>query len=418
MLALDPGCMRVTENKLYFGNTLAGDLTAQYGSPLFVYDEGVLRERCRELKSLLPEKDFRVNYSCKANSNIALLKIVREEGLMVDAMSPGEIFLNMEAGYRPDEILFIPNNVSRAELQYAIDSGVMISVDSLAQLEYFGELNPGGEVFVRINPGIGDGHHQKVITGGKAKFGVQPADVGKVHEIARRYRLTVIGINMHIGSFFLEPDNYIAAIKQLLEIAEGFSELRCIDFGGGIGIPYRKGVQQRFDMSAFSTALKATLDEWEARTGRTGITYLIEPGRYPVAECCTLLATVHAVKENYGTTYIGTDLGFNVLMRPMLYDAYHEVIVCDNVESNTTHPVSICGNICETGDLICENRPLPPIVMDNTLAVLDAGAYGFSMSSNYNARPRPAEVLVQTDHTVRVIREREDLCYLLLNQKY
>lgn len=418
MLSLDPSCMRVTDNKLYFGNTFAGDLVAQYGSPLFVYDEGVLRERCRELRSLLPGDRFRVNFSCKANSNIALLKIIREEGLMVDAMSPGEIFLNMEAGYQGDEILFIPNNVSQAEMQYAIDRGVMISLDSLAQLESFGQLKPGGEVFVRINPGIGDGHSKKVITGGKAKFGVQPTDIAKIHEIARQYQLTIIGINMHIGSFFLEPDNYIAAIKQLLEIAGQFGELRYLDFGGGIGIPYRKGVQQRFNISTFGAVLKSTLDEWESRTGRTGITYLIEPGRYPVAECSTLLTTVHAVKENYGTTYVGTDLGFNVLIRPMLYEAYHEVIVCDNVESDQIQPVSICGNICESGDLICENRPLPPIAMGNTLAVFDAGAYGFAMSSNYNARLRPAEVLVQTDHTTRVIREREDLSYLLLNQKY
>lgn len=418
MLALDTSCLRVTDNKLYFGNTFAGDLMARYGSPLFVYDEGVLRERCRELKSLLPGDHFRVNYSCKANSNIALLKIIREEGLMVDAMSPGEIFLNLEAGYRGDEILFIPNNVSRAELQYAIDCGVMISVDSLAQLEYFGQLRPGGEVFVRINPGIGDGHHKKVITGGKAKFGVQTADIEKIHAIARQYRLSIIGINMHIGSFFLEPDNYIAAIKQLLAVAEGISELRYIDFGGGIGIPYQKRTQTRFDMPTFGAALKATLDDWERRTGRSDITCIIEPGRYPVAECCTILTTVHAIKENYGCTYIGTDLGFNVLIRPMLYDAYHEVIVCDNVESDNNRAVSICGNICESGDLICENRSLPPIALNNTLAVLDAGAYGFSMSSNYNARLRPAEVLVQTDHTTRIIREREDLNYLLLNQKY
>jgi len=410
--------MRVTDNKLFFGNTFAGDLAAQYGSPLFVYDEGVLRERCRELRSLLPGDRFRVNFSCKANSNVALLKIIREEGLAVDAMSPGEIFLNMEAGYRGDEILFIPNNVAPAEMQYAIDRGVMISVDSLAQLETFGQLKPGGEVFVRVNPGIGDGHSKKVITGGKAKFGVQLADIAKIHEIARRYQLTVVGINMHIGSFFLEPDNYIAAIKQLLEIAGQFNELRYLDFGGGIGIPYRKGVQQRFNMSTFGAVLKSTLNEWEAQTGRTGITYIIEPGRYPVAESSTLLTTVHAVKENYGTAYIGTDLGFNVLIRPMLYEAYHEVIVCDNVASEQIQPVTICGNICESGDLICENRPLPPIVMGNTLAVLDAGAYGFAMSSNYNARLRPAEVLVQLDGSTRVIRERENLNYLLLNQKY
>jgi diaminopimelate decarboxylase len=410
--------LEIRENRLWFGEHSAGELTERFGSPLFVYEEECLRTRCKELKGLLKRQNFQVNYSCKANSSVALLKIVREERLRVDAMSPGEIFLEMEAGFTSEEILFIPNNVSKDEMSYAIERKIRTSVDSLAQLEYYGQLNPGGQVFVRVNPGIGDGHHKKVITAGKAKFGIPPYDLDKAKEIARRYDLSIVGLNMHIGSLFLKPDNYLSAITGMLEIAQQFEHLKYIDFGGGIGIPYRKSVEERFEMEAFGSKLDALLDDWEERTGRHDIMFLIEPGRYPVAECCTILTTVHSIKENFGAKYIGTDLGLNLLIRPALYGSYHEIIVCDNVEGSETETVNVCGNICESGDLVAEGRVLPRIELGDELAVLDAGAYGFAMSSNYNARLRPAEVLIAPTGEVRIIREREDYQYLLLNQRY
>ncbi len=410
--------MDINNNKLYFGNHYAGDLVKEFGSPLFVYEEKVLRERCRELRSLLPWDNFRVNYSCKANSNLAILKIIREEGLSVDAMSAGEIFITMAAGYRPENILYIPNNVSKDEMRYAIDCGVLISLDSLTQLEYYGQINPGGEAIVRINPGIGDGHHKTVVTAGKAKFGTPVADLDRIKEIAARYDIKIIGLNMHIGSLFLNPQNYTTAIETLLGIAEQFEHLRYIDFGGGLGVPYKKASESRFPMAQFAEDFKSILEKWEQKSGKHNITYIIEPGRYPVAECGTILTTVHSIKDSFDTKYVGTDLGFNLLIRPMLYGAYHEVLVCDNVESSETEPVTVCGNICESGDLVCEERFLPKIELDNTLAVLDSGAYGFVMSSNYNSRLRPAEVLITEDGNAKVIREKENFDYLLLNQKY
>jgi diaminopimelate decarboxylase len=410
--------MRIKDNRLYFAGHFAGDLAKQYGTPLYVYEEDVLRSRCRELKNLLKRPNFAVNYSMKANGNVALLEIVRSEGLRVDTMSPGEIFLAMEAGYRPEEILLIGNNISKAEMAYAIERGILVSVDSISQLGYFGELNPGGEVVVRINPNIGDGHSARVITAGRVKFGTPQSQLGELKRVAAQNGVTIMGIDMHIGSLFLSPRNYIAAIKHLLEIAEEFEGLRLIDFGGGLGVPYRHTEEERFPMDEFAVELESVLAEWEQRTGNTGVKFLIEPGRYPVAECSTLLGTVHSIKENFGTVFVGTDLGFNVLIRPELYGAYHEVVVCNNAESRDLVEVSICGNICESGDLVAEARPLPDISLDDTLAVLDAGAYGFSMSSNYNARLRPAEILIQSDGNVRVIREREDLSYLVINQRY
>lgn len=410
--------MVTRENKLYFGNYSAKELVQKYGSPLFVYEEAVIRERCRELKGIVQQENFKVNYSCKANNNVALLKIIKEEGLKVDAMSPGEIFLEMAAGYQGEDILYICNNVSKEEMQYAVDHQVKISVDSLTQLQYFGELNPGGRVFIRVNPGIGDGHHQKVITAGKAKFGIPPYDLEEAKAIAERYQLTIMGLNMHIGSLFLMPDNYIAAIKTLLGIAEGFPDLEYIDFGGGLGIPYKKQTEKRFPMEQFSQELRALLAAWQAENHRPDITFIMEPGRYPVAESCTILTTVHSIKENFGAKYIGTDLGFNLLIRPELYGAYHELMVADRVASDEQEVVNVCGNICESGDLVAEERSLPKMQLGDTLAVLDAGAYGFAMSSNYNARLRPAEILITQDGAIQVIREKENLEYLLLNQKY
>lgn len=410
--------MRIKDNRLYFQDHFAGDLAKEYGTPLYVYEEAVLRERCRELKTMLKRSNFAVNYSMKANGNVALLEIVRSEGLRVDTMSPGEIFLAMEAGYQADEILFIGNNVSKEEMAYATQRGILMSVDSISQLEYFGELQPGGEVMVRINPNIGDGHSAKVITAGRVKFGTPQEQLPELKKVAAKHDLTIVGINMHIGSLFLSPHNYLAAIERLLEIAEGFDQLRYIDFGGGLGVPYRHTQEDRFPIQEFGKELEAVLADWEERTDNKKVKFLIEPGRYPVAECATLLGTVHSIKESFGTVFVGTDLGFNVLIRPELYGAYHEVIVCNNAESRDLVEVSVCGNICESGDLIAEARALPDVALDDTLAVLDAGAYGFSMSSNYNARLRPAEILVEADGGIRVIRDRENLSYLLLNQHY
>ncbi len=410
--------MRIKDNRLYFGTHFAGDLAAEFGTPLYVYEEEVLRARCRELKSLLKRPNFAVNYSMKANGNVALLEIVRSEGLRVDTMSPGEIFLAMEAGYKPQEILFICNNVSKEEMRYAIDRGILMSIDSISQLEYYGELNPGGEVVVRINPNIGDGHSAKVITAGRVKFGTPHDQLPELKRMAAKYDLTIVGINMHIGSLFLSPHNYLAAIERLLEIAESFDHLKLIDFGGGLGVPYRHTEEDRFPLDEFAKEFEAVLADWEERTGNKKVKFLIEPGRYPVAECSTLLGSVHSIKENFGTVFVGTDLGFNVLIRPELYGAYHEVVVCSNVESRDLVEVSVCGNICESGDLVAEARMLPDVALGDILAVLDAGAYGFAMSSNYNARLRPAEILVQTDGSVRVIRDREDLSYLVIGQHY
>jgi len=384
-------------------------LVDTYGSPLYVYDETILRARCRELKSLLPNKNFKVNYSAKANTSLEILKIVNDEGLMVDAMSPGEIFIEQKAGFKAEDILYIGNNVSDEEMKYAIDRNIMVSVDSLSQLETFGQINRGGKVAIRFNSGVGTGHHEKVVTGGKkTKFAVQKDFVPQVKELLEKYDLTLVGINQHIGSFFLRPDEYIDGVKALLEIAKQFKGLEFVDFGGGFGIPYE--TDHRLDLEQLGRLMDAVLDEFLETYDNKDILFKIEPGRYIVAECGVLLGTVHSVKDNYGRRYVGTDIGFNVIQRPVMYDAFHHVdLVKRGEKTDKTEIVYVCGNICETGDMLAKERDLYHAEVGDVIAVKDAGAYCFSMASNYNCRLLPAEVMIDSNGKDRLIRRRETL---------
>ena len=409
---------RVSNEKKFFGNTNPVQLSEKYKTPLFVYNENILRKSCRELKSLISYPNFTVNYSLKANSNLELIKIVRSEGLRVDAMSPGEIYLNIMAGYKPEEILYISNNVDEDEFRYAINAGVNISVDSVSQLEKFGKINPGGRVAFRLNPGVGAGHHEKVTTAGrKTKFGIEMNSIPEVKRILKEYNLKLIGINQHIGSLFMDSEAYLKSTASILSIARQFDDLEFIDLGGGFGIPYNKQSDQpRLDLNELGGKLSDVIHSWVTEYGKD-IEFKIEPGRYIVAESCILLGEVNAIKTNYNIKYIGTNLGFNVLIRPVMYDSHHDIEIYreDGTPSLKEETVNIVGNICETGDVIAKDRKLPEIIEKDILGVLDSGAYGYSMSSNYNSRLRPAEVLIESDGNPRIIRRRDTLDDLVRN---
>ncbi|TCK92362.1 diaminopimelate decarboxylase [Natranaerovirga hydrolytica] len=409
---------KVSNSLNFYGNTTPSELVKTYGSTVYVYNEKVLRERCRELKNLVSYKNFAVNYSVKANSNPEILKIACEEGLYADAMSPGEIYVNLKAGFDPKKILYISNNVSKEEMQYAIDHGVLTSVDSISQLEQYGELNPGGRVCIRFNPGVGAGHHEKVVTGGKkTKFGVDPHLVPEVKDILNKYDLKLAGINQHIGSLFMDGSKYVEGVQSVLSIAENFDDLEFIDLGGGFGIPYNKlSGQPRLDLKELGQQLDEVINNWVSKYGKE-IQFKIEPGRYIVGECGILLGTVHTVKYNYDNKYIGTDLGFNVLIRPAMYESHHDIEVYRESDKPSTQYefVTVVGNICESGDIIAKERELPEIFEGDILGVLDAGAYGYCMASNYNNRLRPAEVLIQEDGSHRLIRRRDTLEDLVRN---
>lgn len=407
-----------TRDVQFYGTTNPIRLVEKYGSPLYVYNENILRKRCRELKKIVSYQKLKVNYSAKANTNLAILQIVHDEGLLIDAMSPGEIFIELKAGFKPEEILFICNNVSDEEMMFAIDAGILVSVDSLSQLKKYGRLNKGGKVVVRINPGVGAGHHEKVITGGKnTKFGVDPVFIDDLKSILKHYELQLVGLNQHIGSLFMNADSYIEAASFLLSFAENFPEIEFVDFGGGFGIPYHKETGEKpLDLNILGNRLQEVISNWTDRNNRQ-IIIKIEPGRFTVAECGILLGQVHSIKENGAKKYIGTDIGFNVLLRPAMYDAHHDIEIYSIIKREflKTEPVTIVGNICETGDILAKDRNLPKIEEGDILGILDSGAYGMVMSSNYNCRLRPAEVLITSNGEDVLIRKREVLEDLVLH---
>lgn len=408
----------VSQAQHFYGHSNPLALIAEYGSPLYVYNEPILRQRCREMTSLVSYPHFAVNYSTKANCNLALLKIIRDEGLSVDAMSPGEIHVELQAGFPPERILYVSNNVSTDEMRFAIERDIRVSVDSVSQLERYGRLNPGGDVVVRFNPDVGAGHHENVVTGGKTtKFGVQRTLIDDVKRVLHEHDLRLVGVNQHIGSLFMDGAPYRESVISLLTIAEQFDDLDFVDFGGGFGIPYQKqDGEPRLDLRAIGEMLDETLHAWADEYGKA-VTFKIEPGRYIVAECGVLLGTVHALKQTYGRAYVGTDLGFNVVMRPVLYDSHHDIEVyrAGDRPSERKAPVYVVGNICESGDIIAKNRLLPEIFEGDALGVMDAGAYGFAMASNYNNRLRPAEVLIASDGDPKLTRRRDTLDDLLRN---
>ncbi|MCL2224990.1 MAG: diaminopimelate decarboxylase [Defluviitaleaceae bacterium] len=413
---------KVTDAFNFYQGNCPRELADTFGSPLYVYNERIFRQRCAEMVGLSKYPKFAVNYAIKANTNLTLLKIAREEGCRADISSAGEVVAAMAAGFKADEMLFVVNNVSEKELSYAVEKGITVSVDSLSMLDKLGRINRGGRIALRFNPGVGGGHHEKVVTGGDGtKFGIMPAYIPHVRELLEKYDLKLIGINHHIGSQNW-GDLYLEGVGSLLELARQFDSLEFIDLGGGFAIPYHKQDGEKpLDLKAVGEKLDAHLFDFAKSYGKE-ITFLIEPGRYLAAECGVLLGTVHATKTNGATHYAGTDLGFSVIKRPTLYDSHHDIEVYraasePPLDFANPQTINVVGNQCESGDYIARNRELPPLYEGDVLGVLDAGAYGFSMACQYNHRPRPAEVLIQTDNTPRIIRRRETFEDILVTMK-
>ena len=315
----------IKESNFFKGNN-PEDIAAKYGTPVYVYNEDILRDRMRRVSRIITKYEFHSNYSIKANTNINILKIALSEGLYTDAMSIGEMRMLLDAGFPAEKIFFVSNNVSREEMQFAIDNNILVSIDSLSQLEQFGEINKGGKCAVRINPGVGAGHHEKVVTAGKkTKFAIAEEDIDKIFDIASRYDLTIAGINQHVGSLFMDPEPFLQAVKNFLRIAMKFKNLEFIDFGGGYGIPYHKlDDEQEFPMDSFKKEFEHLIDDFVKDYGYAPL-FKTEPGRYCVAESGVILGRVHATKQNSGVKYIGTDIGMNVLVRPSMYDSWHDI---------------------------------------------------------------------------------------------
>jgi diaminopimelate decarboxylase len=377
-----------------------------YGSPLYVYDAETIKTRYNELASNITWPKTRIHYACKANTNIEILKLLKSLGAGIETVSEGEVRAAKAAGFAPEDILFTCSNVTEAELKAVVAHGVTINADSLGQMEKLARISPGIAIGIRINQGIGAGHHDHVITGGpRSKFGIPVEQVGEAQELAKKLGITICGVHQHIGSNVLDEDVFIEAVRALLKTAGAFPDLTYIDFGGGFGIPYRPE-ETRLDIPRLGARIAEEFKTFCTSYGKE-LSMRFEAGRYLVAESGTLLVTVTDIKKTPAHTFVGVDSGFNHLIRPAMYGAYHVI-------ETVTHPdaeravVTIAGNVCESGDVFAEDREIAMPIEGDILGIRNAGAYGFTMASTYNSRPLPAEVLIEGE-TPRLIRERGEL---------
>ena len=398
--------MVVKNNKVWLGRYGAESLVKKYGTPLYVYEADTIKSRYSNLVENIKYSSLKVHYAVKANSNLYLLKLIKKLGAGAETVSLGEVLVSLKAGFKPNQIIYTCSNITKDELKSLIEKGIRVNLDSLSQIKLWGEIRPGSSISLRLNQGIGAGNHNHVITGGpESKFGVDIRQINEVQALARKYKLSINGIQQHIGSGILGEETFLKAMRALLKTAYRFPDLEFIDFGGGFGIPYRPN-EKSLDLKHLGPLIVKTLRGFSKDYGRN-LTIIFEPGRYLVAEAGTLLVQVTEIKKNPTKTFVGTDSGFNHLIRPAMYGSYHEVVNASRIKGKKVK-VSVVGNICESADFFAKDRLLTIPRQGEILAILNAGAYGFSMSSNYDLRPRPAEVLIEGSRT-KLIRRREEL---------
>ncbi len=411
------------KGNLSIGGADALELAKEYGTPLYVVDEERIRDNYQRLYNTFSSKyaNFNIYYACKANTNLSVMQILKDEGSSIDAVSPGEIYIALLVGFKPEKILYTGNNVTNEELEFALSSGVRINLDSLSQLEKLSKLpdTDGKEISFRIKPKVGAGHHDHCITGGDlSKFGIMEEEAVHAYQKAVDLGFNPVGIHTHIGSGILDPEPFKLAVHTLMDVAgrvyrEVGVEFEFIDFGGGIGIPYEPH-ESILNLEMFSQEIIDLLKEKLYEYNMGNPTMYLEPGRYLVGDASYLLTRINTIKQSY-RKFAGVDAGFNTLLRPTMYDSYHHIVVASEPNAKPTQKMDIAGNICESGDLFARDRPIPDIEEGSLLAILNAGAYGFSMSSQYNSRPRAAEILVHKGRS-EVIRERETFADLLSKQ--
>ena len=412
--------LQIENSHLTIGGVDSVELIEQYGSPLYVTNEERLRANFRRYSDAFPNADL--YYAAKANANFTILKIMADEGAGADVFSDGELYMALLAGIPKEKVLFNGNSKSDGELLMAVKTGVRVSLDSLDELRTLSAIakNEGAVVDIsfRVNPDVSPDTHPKISTGLRtSKFGV-PHD-----EVVRAYKealdlpgVNPVGIHCHIGSQILDITPFAEAMTKMMDLVEQVSrlgaELEFVDVGSGLGIPYEKGI----DVPTPQDLADLILPIFNERCKAEGISpkLILEPGRYVAADSTVLLTTVNTMKDA-AKKFVGVDAGFNFMIRPAMYDSYQHVVVANKADAPAKDIYSIAGPICETGDILAHDRELPEIEKGDIIAVLDAGAYGFSMSSQYNGRVRCAEVLVN-DGEVDVIRKRETYDDLLANQ--
>ena len=396
-----------------FTPALLKEIIALTDTPVYVYDAALIEEQVGRLRGAFSAVPLRIMYACKALTNINILKLMKKLGVGVDAVSVQEVELALRAGFPPEEILFTPNMVRYAEYRKAVELGVHINIDSISVLEHFGHDHGGSvPVCIRINPHIMAGGNERISTGHiDSKFGISIHQLRHVERVVATHGIRVEGLHMHTGSDILDTEVFLRAAELLFETAERFPSIRFLDLGSGFKVPYKEddistdiedlGEQLSARFAKFNEGRKEPVQLW------------FEPGKFLVSAAGTFLVRVNNVKQTTATVFAGVDSGLNHLLRPMLYGSHHSI---DNLSSPEGKPrvYTVVGYICET-DTFAWDRKIPEIHEGDILGFRNAGAYGFSMASNYNSRPRPAEVLLH-EGKVHLIRRRETVDDLLATQ--
>jgi len=386
----------------------------QYGTPLYVYYAERIRFQYENLKQAFSNWDVRFFYAAKALTNQQVLRYVNFLGCSVDCSSVNEIKVALKAGFSSDKILYTSNSIHFTEIEEAVSLGAFVNVDSLSALEKFGKRFGGSyPVGIRLRPNIMAGGNLKISTGHAAsKFGIPVEQLEQVHAIVSAYKIQVHTLHIHTGSEIKDADIFVQGVHLLLDIVTDFPDVRVIDLGGGFKVPYHPG-EKGTDIHAVGNAVAELFSAYQQKTGRS-LQVWFEPGKYMVCEAGYLLTTVNVIKENETLIFAGVDTGLNQLIRPMFYEAYHHI---ENL-TNPSAPVKtyqVVGNICET-DTLGADRELPAVREGDLLSIQNAGAYGFEMASQYNARYRPAEVFYK-EGKLLLIRRRETLEDLLRTQE-
>ena len=384
-------------------------LAEQFGSPLYVYDAEKIQSQYNRLsKAFSKVNKLRINYAMKALSNVAILQLLREMGSGLDTVSIQEVMLGLHAGYEPDRIFYTPNGVSLEEIEEVNAMGVQINIDNLSILEQFGTKYPHVPVCIRINPHVMAGGNANISVGHiDSKFGISVHQLPHLVRIVENTKMNIVGIHMHTGSDILDIEVFLYAAEILFDAAKSFKNLEFLDFGSGFKVPYKKDDIET-DIEELGKKLSKRFNAFCVEYGKE-LTLIFEPGKFLVSEAGYFLAKVNVVKQTTSTVFAGVDSGFNHLIRPMFYGSQHHI-------ENISHPkgkerfYSVVGYICET-DTFANNRRISEIKEGDILSFRNAGAYCFSMASNYNSRYKPAEVLWMNGegHLIRAHETFEDL---------
>lgn len=401
-------------------------LADEYGTPLYVYDAGVIRDRYTRFTKAFRKRYPRTKilYAYKANTNLAVCKLLKRLGAGADVVSGGELYIALKkVGLKPKDVFYTSNSKTQGELEFAVKSGVNLNMGNLEEADVIKDLGlrKKPRVSFRVNPAVNPKTHKKIATGLKqSKFGlhVQEGLALEGYSKALDYGFNVVGLHCHIGSQILEIKSFRDATMRMMEFACELKDklnlkLEFIDLGGGLGIPYR-GEKNVIGPEDLAKAVMPVFKDGVKNLGYRPALWM-EPGRYLVGESGVMLTRINSVKKTPYKNFVNVDSGFNTLLRPAMYGGYHRIELLNQMEGKKKIRYDVAGNVCESGDILACNRQLPQVKRGDTIAFLDAGAYGYSMASEYNSHPLPAEVLVDVKKA-KLIRKREIIKDLLRNQ--